>query len=354
MVSGRVGCALSRINQAERQQLFIDILKGVSRSFYLTLRVLPNSVREPIGLAYLLARAADTLADTTVLPNDKRLNYLHCFKSYISNPNAAGGCDVIQTALQGTLENQDESRLLELLPQLFALFASQPEADKNLIRQVVNTLTDGMVFDLQTFPPEESGEIKALQQATELDHYTYMVAGCVGEFWTEISIAHNKALSHWDAEKQTGLGVQFGKGLQMTNILRDLPRDLRIGRCYLPQAWLNQHQLSVEQLLDKSNSSKAMPLLQQGVVVAEQHFAAAEQYVLAIPRRCIRLRLAALWPLLIGLATLEKLSASEDWLDTETTIKVERRWVYRMMLKSILLVCSNSALSRWIKTTKGH
>lgn len=342
---------MSQINQAERQQLFTDILKGVSRSFYLTLRILPDSVREPIGLAYLLARAADTLADTTVLPQDKRLHHLHCFKSYISNPNAAGACESIQAALQGTLDNQDETQLLELLPQLFALFASQPEPDKSLIRQVVSTLTDGMVFDLQTFPPEESGEIKTLQQEVELDQYTYMVAGCVGEFWTEISVAHIDALSNWDKQKLTGLGVQFGKGLQMTNILRDLPRDLRIGRCYLPQAWLDQHQLSVEQLLDKSNSSKAKPLLQQGVATARQHFEAAEQYVLAIPRRCIRMRLAALWPLMIGLATLEKLSASNSWLDKETTIKVERRWVYRMMLKSLIMVSSNGALRKWIKST---
>ena len=52
---------MSGINKAERQQLFRDILKGVSRSFYLTLRVLPAELREPIVLAYLLARAADTL-----------------------------------------------------------------------------------------------------------------------------------------------------------------------------------------------------------------------------------------------------------------------------------------------------
>ena len=40
-----------------------DLLRGVSRSFYLSLRILPAALREPIGLAYLLARAADTVAD---------------------------------------------------------------------------------------------------------------------------------------------------------------------------------------------------------------------------------------------------------------------------------------------------
>ena len=43
-------------------------LRSVSRSFYLSLAILPRSLREPIGLAYLLARAADTVADTRALP----------------------------------------------------------------------------------------------------------------------------------------------------------------------------------------------------------------------------------------------------------------------------------------------
>ena len=33
-------------------------------------------------------------------------------------------------------------------------------------------------------------------------------------------------------------GVRFGKALQMTNVLRDVPADLASGRCYLPAAEL--------------------------------------------------------------------------------------------------------------------
>ena len=335
--------------QPDKKLLFQDVLKGVSRSFYLTLRILPLAVREPIALAYLLARAADTLADTTVLPSEQRLLQLHRFKALVAQPDRAGDCSDIQSALQGQLDNQDEQRLLALLPKLFELLALQTQQDQALIRQVVAILTDGMVFDLDSFPAEESGEILALQRQDELDRYTYLVAGCVGEFWTQVSMAHVTALSHWDSNRLTELGVAYGQGLQMTNILRDLPRDLRIGRCYLPQAWLEQHQLSIELLLDKSNSELARPLLQQGIGLALQQFEAAQDYVLAIPRHCIRLRLAALWPLLIGLGTLAKLSASNHWLDVDATIKVDRNWVYKMMLKSLFMVGSNSLLRSWIE-----
>jgi len=54
---------LPRVDAASRDRLLKDVLKGVSRSFYLTLRVLPKNLRDPIGVAYLLARTADTLTD---------------------------------------------------------------------------------------------------------------------------------------------------------------------------------------------------------------------------------------------------------------------------------------------------
>ncbi|ALP54760.1 hypothetical protein Tel_06600 [Candidatus Tenderia electrophaga] len=341
------------MHRRERKRLLRDILKGVSRSFYLTLRVLPGPLREPIGLAYLLARAADTLADTPVVPPNRRLQYLQCFKTYIASPGAAGGCDEIQFALRNRLANRDEARLLESLPQLFTLFAAQPAADRERMRQVVTTLTDGMVFDLNTFPAEESGAIKALQREDELDRYTYLVAGCVGQFWTEMSMVHVAALKHWDQDALVEKGVRFGKALQLTNILRDLPRDLRIGRCYLPRQWLRQYDLSVAQLLEPNNSAHAKPLLEHGITLALQHFAAAEAYVLAIPRRCVRLRLAALWPLMIGLETLARLASSDHCLDADISIKVERRRVYAIMLRSALLVLSNTALRRWLVAARG-
>jgi len=79
------------------------------------------------------------------------------------------------------------------------------------------------------------------------------------------------------------------------------------------------------------------------------HFQAAEEYLLAVPRRSVRLRLACLWPLLLGLATLARLARSGRWLDSDSTAKVSRRWVYRMMFFSLPAVCSNTLLRFWIK-----
>lgn len=329
------------------------LLRGVSRSFYLTLRVLPAAIRPQIGLAYLLARAADTLADSTVLPPQQRLAALQLFQQQLGGVINAAALAEIRAQLVGRLANPDEALLLQQLPQLFALLEQQSGEDRGLIEQVVTTLSSGMIYDLTTFPLEESGEVRALQRWDELDHYTYRVAGCVGEFWTGISIAHLPALRRWDGGHYAQLGIRFGKGLQLTNILRDLPRDLRLGRCYLPESLLQKHGLTLAMLLEQRHSRAARPLLHEGIARALEHFAAATEYVTAIPRRCIRLRLAALWPLLIGFGTLERLASSAAWLDLNHVAKVERRWLYRMMLLSLLCAGSNVLVRRYVKRLSG-
>ena len=71
-----------------RAFLLGPLLKGVSRSFYLTLRVLPVGMRDPIGLAYLLARAADTIADTSLISPEQRLAMLLSLRDQINGaPN---------------------------------------------------------------------------------------------------------------------------------------------------------------------------------------------------------------------------------------------------------------------------
>jgi farnesyl-diphosphate farnesyltransferase len=143
-----------------------------------------------------------------------------------------------------------------------------------------------------------------------------------------------------------GLGVRLGKALQLTNVLRDLPRDLREGRCYLPRQELARLGLEPADLLDPSRAAAARPLLTAWLHVALDHYEAGWQYTFAIPRREARMRLACAWPLLIGLRTLDLLAASPNWLDPGVTIKVPRVRVYGLMVHSLGTVWSSRALGR--------
>ena len=76
--------SLPPLTAKDRRRLLGPVLRDVSRAFYLTLRILPPAMREPVGLAYLLARAADTLADTSLLPQETRLPALRAFRELVT------------------------------------------------------------------------------------------------------------------------------------------------------------------------------------------------------------------------------------------------------------------------------
>src|SRR5438093_11545376 len=65
------------------QRLQTAILRAVSRSFYLSIRFLPAPLREPVALAYLLARTTDTVADTPRISGTLRAEALQTLSKAI-------------------------------------------------------------------------------------------------------------------------------------------------------------------------------------------------------------------------------------------------------------------------------
>jgi farnesyl-diphosphate farnesyltransferase len=253
------------------EALLDHILRQVSRSIYLSLQVLPRRLRRPIGLAYLFCRAADTIADTALIAREQRLTYLDLYREAFSElgPMRVGE---VREALTGAQRTSAERKLLWHLEDCFALFAQLRPDDQQRIRRLVFTLTQGMQTDLRTFPGENGGRVAALETRADLDRYTYDVAGCVGEFWTRMAVAHRPTLAHWHLSEMEQKGVRFGKGLQMTNILRDLPHDLRLGRCYLPYEDLRRHGLTPEALLDPGSLDRLRPLLGELLALTLEHY----------------------------------------------------------------------------------
>ena len=326
-------------------QLLSEMLPRVSRSFSLSLRILPPSLRPALGLAYLFCRAADTIADTALLPPSQRLEQLERYRLAFSQDDFS-----LLSALQHQVGERQhgaaERELLLSLGACFDLLSGLGADDQGRIRELVLTLTHGMQMDLTVFPAEDEagGRVAALGSRRDLDRYTYYVAGCVGEFWTKTAVAHRPALRTWPLAVMAECGVRFGKGLQLTNILRDLAHDLRLGRCYLPHEDLDRLGVKPEDLLKPASLSRIQPLLDELLDLTLAHYQAGWRYTLAIPRREWRLRLASAWPLLIGGSTLSRLRGSCRLLDPAVRLKITRSQVYGIVLRSLLGVWSNRAL----------
>ena len=105
----------------------------------------------------------------------------------------------------------------------------------------------------------------------DLDDYIYRVAGCVGEFWTKICRAHVFPEARLDDHQLLEDGIRFGKGLQLVNILRDIPQDLRNGRCYVPRESLAAAGLTPENLLLPENESRFRPVYDKLLAAAGEH-----------------------------------------------------------------------------------
>ena len=293
-----------------------ELLKGVSRSFYLSLRLLPEPMRGAASLGYLLARSSDTLADTPGTPVEARLLCLDWFARSL-----AGEEDIPRWPLSmlNAVGDPRERHLLEETGRLLTWLEKLPAAEAALVRDVVEVIIGGQQLDLERFGEAEAWNPVALRDDAELDDYTWRVAGCVGAFWTRLGfLTMGERFSKAPEAGLLDMGVSYGKGLQLVNILRDLPGDLKQGRCYLPVAdahdtalLLEAHGRWLERALDQ----------------------VADGFTYAAELRSRKLRAASVLPAMIARDTLLKMRGA-DWPTLQAGVKVSRSNVYRSLLKA--------------------
>jgi len=295
-----------------------ELLKGVSRSFYLSLRLLPKPMRPAAGIGYLLARASDTLADTPGIVFDEKLRWLDHFEKALT------GEDRMPEWTDELLEkvtNPRERTLLEACPRIFASLIILPKEEAALVREVVGTIIGGQRLDLTNFKGSSEDVCLALRDDAELEDYTWRVAGCVGLFWTKLGfVTMGRDFSKTGPDELAELGIRYGKGLQLVNILRDLPEDLRDGRCYLPVA-------------DPRDRKALMETHARWCDLALEWVSDGIRYAERLQGRC--LRAASLLPALIAVETLHAMRGAE-WSDLEKRIKIPRRRIYQLFLQSLL------------------
>ena len=322
------------------------ILRSVSRSFYLSIRFLPAQLRQPIALAYLLARATDTIADTTGI---SRLVRIETLKMLSNGIQGKASRDVVVDLIASFIPlqvNKNEQRLLESLPDCLDWLDQIEQADRYDIRVVLGKITRGQMLDLQRF--DDPQEIRALATAVDLDEYTYLVAGCVGEFWTRLCFRHVRNFASLSEDEMLALGKCYGMALQLINVLRDAGADLRAGRCYFPEFELTAAHLTTSQIL--SEPERFQPIYQAWIGKAKSGLECGVQYSRAIRNR--RVRAATVLPALIGartLALLNEIGASA----LQRTVKVPRSEVRRMILRLALTVASRKQIeSIWNRATQ--
>ncbi len=193
---------------------------------------------------------------------------------------------------------------------------------------MLQIIVTGQELDLQRFG--DPAVVTSLRTGAELEEYTYLVAGCVGDFWTKLGFRHIGAFASRSPEEMTKLGITYGKGLQLINVLRDRGADAAAGRGYLP----------AEELA----TAPVAQVFANWLGKAEEKITAGIDYCLALTNW--RVRFATALPALIGARTIALLRAAGAGSGGvgETKIKVPRKEVRRILPAGALASLSPAAL----------
>lgn len=315
----------------------LELLKSVSRSFYLSIRLMPKALRPTLGVAYLLARASDTIADTESAPPSTRLRRLAEFEKLIKGGSSPHAMASIQRDI---LPSHDgERKLIETLPDVLKVFQSLDAWEWKETSDMMTNIIRGQSMDLETFSEPDS--INALADGSTLEDYIYLVAGCVGEWWTRLcfhSFPKDK-YSRMPEEDLSLLGTNFGKGLQLVNILRDMPADLDAGRCYLPASELKN--IGTQPALLNEAPTEGQPVFELWMQRAHELLDQGRLYIMSLRSR--RTRMACYLPWRLGVDTLN-LFTSQPPLVTGRKVKVSRAAVRKALLQSVHVAFSNKLL----------
>lgn len=163
-----------------------------AKSFYFSSFLLPKEKRNAAYAVYTFCRYADNLADHSKIYSPEELNIKYAelfnFLDDVYSDNNSLNCAFADTVRKFRVP-----------------------------RHYFTDLIDGVMMDITK---------KRYSTFMELDTYCYKVASVVGLMMTEIfGTSSNAALPY---------AVYLGKAMQLTNILRDINEDYKMGRIYLP------------------------------------------------------------------------------------------------------------------------
>jgi len=318
------------------------ILKNVSRTLYLSVNILPEPVRTYMGMGYLLCRVMDTVADSPSINAAEKLELLALMRG-LHKPANAAAAEKKAAALAAGAQTEGEKELLLKLGKILALYSRLQAPDNKLFPELLDAVASGMETDIRSFP---GGEPAALKTPQDLERYCSLIGGAPGVFWARLyreAIKNSTRVTHNFPSEQDA--EMIGSALQMTNILKDMAADLRIGRCYLPQSDLDNSNLKPADLLQPQNMPRLWEISSRWVAWAVDRLDQSEAFLTAIPKTELALRAAVIWPVYWAMDTLEQVAHS-NLLDPADRPRIGRGRVYTTIAATPPLLLSNTAFAR--------
>ncbi len=215
-----------------REVLLDDLLEKTSRTFALSIPVLPEPTRREVTVAYLLFRIADTLEDATAWTAPRQIGELDALAEVLRNPTPDGAGVLAQRwVAEPPLEHEGYLELLRETPAVIEAFCDlSPPARGSVARHTIRTIERMASFVSR----KQDGNELRLETTEDVRDYCYAVAGIVGEMLTELFLLDRDSLVPV-AGHLRDRAATFGEALQLVNILKDSATDATEGRSFLPR-----------------------------------------------------------------------------------------------------------------------
>jgi farnesyl-diphosphate farnesyltransferase len=209
------------------------LLDKTSRTFALSIPLLPEPTRSEVSVAYLLFRILDTLEDATDWSAVERIQALDEFRDLLSTGDDALARGI--AARWGEAPPLQHAGYLELLAAMPRVLNAYRELGSDAAREHIcryaTQSAEGMIAFIGR--TDSDGTLR-LDSLRDLRDYCFVVAGVVGELLTELFLLGRPELAPVARELRRR-ALPFGEGLQLVNILKDVSADAKVGRVYLPR-----------------------------------------------------------------------------------------------------------------------
>ena len=314
----------SSFNQLAHDELYQRaILESVSRTFALTIPLLPANLEKVVGNTYLLCRIVDTIEDAVCIdPKTKQVLSTLFVKTVLDSSYSE---EFVKESLIALLHhpNHDEKDLIKNIPRVLRVLQSFDEKQRHAVAQCVQIMSEGMSY----FHVRQNQA--GLEDLKEFEKYCYVVAGVVGEMLTTVFALHSAAFAKAISGKES-LAIAFGQALQMTNILKDSPEDQLRGVSWKPKG-VDQTEL---------------------LVIAHQKLEDSLRYIYCIPKSEPGIRQFCFLAFGLAVLTLRQIARRHQFQES-AEVKLTRAQVSRFYIFTKIAVHSNFVMGLFFRLQSG-
>ncbi len=286
------------------------LLNLVSRSFALCIPLLPEKVRKNVSNFYLLCRYADTIEDSKLSAEQKKIIFAE-FK-YCIQKEDLNKIRMVNSQLSPHIINDNDKKMVRVFDTVLKEFSEFDVKTKKISKKWLFTMMRGM----------QKYSHKNIKDFRDLNNYCYFVAGTVGMYLTDIfTHKFNLEKEHPELVKRA---KDFGLLLQKVNIIRDFSKDFGEGRVYWPKSLFAKHGIKVNDAFDAKNSESRQKVLREMIESTKTNLAKSIEYIQLLPKNEPGLRVFCAIPLCMAIPTLMLCNENEAIFNPQEKIKIDK------------------------------